>query len=567
LPWGRRSDLLEGSHTMKKVSTKGMWRLTGLLLLLATSAPALSVTDDEWSPPFNLSDWQPDVPDFRLRLGNDGTAAAFWHVENASNQWSLWARVRPPGDPWQLAANVSGTQEPFPNYLPFYWDTGVGPDGTAWLVWAGIDSAQSGDNWFVRAARLPPGGSWQSEPLTDGYYETSVRWVDLQVGPDGDLAAAWVACASSTDPTQGPCHVKVRRRPAGALSWDPVDQPDQTLGGGILRVAVLVGPGGLTVVLWQEADLSTPARWAIMARAFEPALAGGWEPSPTEVSGWKPSLYMAWPVMDPGGTVTAAWVATSADPTKEAIYASTRSADTGAWSTPAAISTARDGLYYPRLAVGQNGSVAAIWAYEPAVTEHYVFANARDVVSTWGAETLLFGGPGRRVRYWDLRVGVGPDGTATALYGYQETSHPANEDEILRWSVRPPYGGWADGGQGELGGWVGSIQSVALVVGNNSFATAVWAMEDAGRLPGEQWRVLAAVRPPDGPFEPPIVLSDWYQSAWPASSGLVVGRDGRPVLAGWYAQRADDNLSAVFYSELLPAGPHIYLPLVVRRSP
>jgi hypothetical protein len=213
LPWGRRSDLLEGSHTMKKVSTKGMWRLTGLLLLLATSAPALSVTDDEWSPPFNLSDWQPDVPDFRLRLGNDGTAAAFWHVENASNQWSLWARVRPPGDPWQLAANVSGTQEPFPNYLPFYWDTGVGPDGTAWLVWAGIDSAQSGDNWFVRAARLPPGGSWQSEPLTDGYYETSVRWVDLQVGPDGDLAAAWVACASSTE--------GLRASPSGRLGTQP----------------------------------------------------------------------------------------------------------------------------------------------------------------------------------------------------------------------------------------------------------------------------------------------------------------------------------------------------------
>jgi hypothetical protein len=559
----------EGSHTMNKLSTKGILRMMGLLLLLVVSAPALGDTDDEWLPPVNLSGWQHIVIDFQLRLGSDGTKAAFWLEQSAGGQWSLWARVQPPGGEWGLPENLSGTREQFPDYFPDFWDTGVTPGGTAWLVWAGIDTAQSGDNLFVMASRLPPGGSWQSELLTPAY-ETTIRWVDLDVGPGGDLAAAWVACASTTLPSDGPCHVRVRRRPAGAPGWQPLAQPDEAIGVGITQAGVLVGPGGLTVALWEQADTSTPARWAVMARAFEPAPApGAWDPNPINLSGWKPSMQMSWPVMDPGGTLTAAWVANSADPAKVAVFASTRSPAGGAWSQPPTpISTARSGMHYrPHLGVGQDGTVAATWGYIAPTTETYFFANARDAGSVWGSEAQLFGGPLVSLRLWNWRAAVGSDGTAIALYSHMDSSHHVDENEVVRWSGRPPHGVWGGAGQGELGDWVSSIQSLDLAAGKDGHATAVWGPWHAGRPQGEQWRILAAIRPPESPFGPATDLSGWHSFAETSPGGLVVGPDGRQVLAGWRIQRLDDSATAFQYSEFTSTGPRIYLPLIVRQSP
>jgi hypothetical protein len=542
--------------------TRGIAATTGLLLLLVITTPVLSAAGG-WSPPFNLSEWHDDVPLFRLALGGEGTQAAFWQAEQASIQWSLGVRVRPPGGDWGPPESFTGPQAPFadPPPVPF-WDAGVAPDGTAWAMWAAIDSGQMGDNVQVWASSRPAGGSWHTEELTSGY-ETFVAWVDLHVGPDGDLAAAWLACTS--DQTyQGPCHVRVRRRPAGAPNWEPVEQPDQAVGAGIRQVSVLVGPGGLTVVLWKQAGPSTPYQEAIMARAFEPA-SGTWDPGPTNVSGWKPWIGMAW-VMDPAGTVTAAWNSPAADPSKLAIYASTRPAASGAWSAPPAqLSSAHStGLYPPSLAVGPNGTVAAIWAYYETATEYYVFANARDAGSTWGAEALLSGGTGWQVVYYNLRTAVWPDGTAMALYGIRDTHRPATEDERLHWVVRPPHGAWGDGGQGEVGDWVDHIESPALAATSDGRAVAVWGLEDAGGPAGEQYAVLAATWPPGGPFHPPVAIAQWYQETAPAPAGLIAGPEGHPVAAAWLGQRASDGASAVFYNELFGGGPRIYLPMVLK---
>jgi hypothetical protein len=549
---------------MKTTRTRGVVGTVGLLLLLA-STPALSVAGG-WSPPFNLSQWHDDVPFFRLALGADGTQAAFWQVEQASLQWWLGARVRSPGEEWGSEKDLSGMREPFPISFFLSWDAGVAPNGTAWAVWAAIDSGQAGDNVQVWASRLPPGGSWHTEELTSGY-ETAVRWVDLHIGPDGDLAAAWVACTTyGLVPADGPCHVRVRRRPSGAPNWEPVEQPDESLGMGILRASVLVGPGGLTVALWQEAHTAAPDSWGILARTFEPA-SGTWDPGPTNLSGWKPSINLAWPVVDPDGNVSAAWRCAAADPSKKAVYASTRPAS-GTWSAPPIqISSARStGLYPPSLAVGPNGALAAIWAYEPTATEHYVFASARDPGSAWAPETQLFGGAGWKVYYWNLRTAVWPDGTAMALYGIQDTHRPATEDERLRWIVRPPHGIWGDSGEGELGDWVASIESLALVATSDGRAVAVWGPEVAGGPPGEQWTVLAAIRPPGGPFDPPLPLGEWYQYTAPAPAALIAGPEGQPVAAAWLGQRASDGSSALFYNELLGGGPRIYLPMILKGS-
>jgi hypothetical protein len=548
---------------MRTRCTRGVVSTAGLLLLLAITTPVLSVTG-EWSPPFNLSEWQNGVYRYRLALGGDGTQAAFWQIlELPSLQWSLEARVRPPGEPWGPPLSLTGTKQSFSADYPTIWNAGVAPDGTAWAVWAAIDTGQVGDNVQVWASNLPPGGSWQSEALTSGY-ETSVRWVDLQVGPDGDLAAAWVACASSTNPADGPCHVRVRRRPAGAPNWEPIEQPDQAVGVGMYQTHIAVGPGGLTVVLWEQADTSTPKQWAIMARAFEPA-SGTWDPGPTNVSGWKAGGGMAGPVMDPAGTVTVAWyAAASGDPAKWAIYANTRPAASGAWSgSPPQLSSANAGIPFDySLAVGQNGTVAAIWGYEVTTTQHNVFASARDPASTWSAETQLLGTPGLRTDYFYLRLAVWPDGSVLALYPIQDTHRPTSDDERLHWIVRSPHGTWGEGGQGEVGDWMAFLSGLVLSAGGDGRAVVVWGPRDAGGPAGEQYTVLAAIWPPGGPFGPPGPLAEWYQLTEPDE--LIASPEGMPLAVAWWGQRTSDGASAVFYNELLGGGQRIYLPMILR---
>lgn len=369
--------------------------LLALLALLAASTPAMTASGDIWSPPSNLSGWVDWVTETRLDLGPDGTQVAWWVAQDITTKWSLWARVRPPGGEWGPPANLSGWRQVLGTFLTTYWDTGVGPDGTAWALWVGVDSTQSGDNVLVQSARRPPGEPWQTVVLSDGY-ETAVRWAGLDISPDGHLAAAWVACASSSDLEKGPCHVRVRRRQAGAPSWLPTEHADQTASGeGISKAYLLAGPGGMTTVLWLQADTSNPANWAAMGRTFKPEPSpGSWDTTPVNLSYWQTYLELAEPVTDPGGTVTAAWLTRAPDPAKTVIYASTRSAASGTWSSPPTpLSTDRGGfrLYAPTLAAGHNGTVAASWVYRAVASESYLYANVRDAGSVWGGETLVYG--------------------------------------------------------------------------------------------------------------------------------------------------------------------------------
>jgi hypothetical protein len=545
--------------------SRGLLGVMAVLALLVASTVTMVASDEGWTPVVNLSDWQPYFSEgaFRLDLGDDGTQLASWIAGDASGNWALWARVRPPGGLWGPVENLSGFQPYLRKGLATYWDAGVTPNGTAWALWAAVDSAQSGDNVFVMSAHRPPRGSWQPEELTAGF-ETAVRSADLAIGPDGDLAAAWVACASSSDPAEGPCHVRLCRRPVGASGWGSLEQPDETVGEGISEARVLVGPGGLTVVLWPQASPSSPAQWALMAQAYPPAPT---EVHPTNISGWKKLVDLAQPVIDPGGTVTAAWRTLSADGTNDANYANTRPAG-GSWNAnPAQISTPLTGfrLYKPVLAVGQDGTVIAAWIWRVQATESYLLANARDAGQAWGGEVQLHGGS--NLTFGSVSLGVWPEGSAMALFSLTDTSRTKTEDDLLRWTVRPPHGAWGGGGQGELGVWMDSIQGQALKLGQDGSGAAVWGVTDAGRPPGETQTVLAAIWPPGGPFDPPTVISDWFNYTWVLPEGLVVGRGGRPVGTVWQAQEPNTGALAVLYSGRESGWQRIYLPLVVRGFP
>ena len=534
---------------MKKRLLHGMPpALLGLMLaaLLVTTRPALTTSGADWSPPVNLSGWQEFPQVHQLALGVDGTQAAFWLVLDLSNnQGALWARVRPPGGGWSALENLSGWM-PITAWQPGH-GIGVAPDGTAWALWTAIDSTQPGDNWRVMAAHQPPGGAWQTEPLSD--WETTLRSLKMHIGPDGDLAAAWVACAWTTNDAQGPCAVRVRRRPAGSAAWVPIERLDGGSGMGIHWPHILVGPGGLTVVEWLEANPSASSQWAVMARAYRPS-SGAWDGSITNVSGFVPQAIESRPVMGADGTVIVAWNAVSSDPSKSAQYSATRAAATGTWSPATPISAAHSAgsLEVPGLAVGQNGTLVAAWQRSSG-TQVAIFANARDPGGTWGTETRVSEWM-RMVFVWGLEVW--PDGTAVALWEARDGSRPATEDETVFWSARPPHGTWGGGGQGQLGNWYDEIYGAALVLGDDGSATALWAVKDASRPAGQQSAVWAATWPSGGAWSTPGALSDWYKLAFVWPWGLAVGSGGQPVAAAWDIERDTTPAYALFYSELAP---------------
>jgi hypothetical protein len=535
---------------------KRLCSLTTAVVLLVMTAPALATSNSGWTEPINLSDWQDSIDlALRLELGADGTQAAFWARWNAAyTQQSLWARVRSPGGDWSGAENISGWVPTSGPSIRISWSTGVAPDGTAWALWTAIDSGVSGDNRQVKVARRSPSGFWQSEVLTP-FYEPEIGFLDMDIGPDGDLAALWVPCAGSY------CHVRVRRRPSGSTNWEPCSEVDSALGR-IDTAYALVGQDGLTVIVWNEGDAPTPSSWTVKARAYRSTPApGAWDPSPTDISGSKASLDLSSPVMDLGGTITVAWVATGSVPSNKAIYSATRTMG-GTWnSPPAQISTERGGYmtYPPTLAVGQNGTVAATWTHAVTTTQEILLANARDAGSTWGTEAQLANGTGL-LSLSDLKIR--PDGTIMALWWKHDYSRPAMEDEGVFWSTRQPNSIWGSGGQGRVGDWCDNIFGAALGLRDDGSAVVLWSVGDSSRPAGQQWAVQAATKPPGDTWSTPTTISDWYKLALVQDEALVSGPGGRPVGAMCYIERDATLSDAVFYSEW-PVW-RIYVPVVLR---
>jgi hypothetical protein len=532
-----------------------------------------------WSPPLNVSGWYTlgIGQGMRLKMGADGMQAAFWIQAVSIMEGAIFGAVCPPSGDWSAAENVTGWLTPaIPTLNPAYWSAGVGLDGTTWAVWSIVDPAQPGDNVRVKVGHRPPGGTWQTDDLSEWWHGTLPRAVDLHIGPDGDMAAIWAECASLANLSQGPCSMNVRRRLAGATTWETTERLDSLTGAGIAWPHVLVGPAGLTVVVWAEANPSSPSQWGVKARAYTPS--SGWDSSVEDVSdGWLEPRYpngdwLAQPVMDASGTFITAWTAkTSPGSANDAQYSATRAASTGNWSPPAQISVDHNAgaLDTPWLAVGQDGTTIAAWKCEGVgvlANQYAIFANARDPGGTWSpAEVQVYSAWWDGVTLSDL--GIWPDGTAVVLWQAVDTSRPATENEGVFWSAR--HGGtWGGGGQGQLGLWAEEVNGAALELGGDGSATAIWSIEDASQPVGEQSSVQVAAWPPGGPWGASEPLAAGYKSAFVWHEGLVAGQGGRPVAAVWWVMRDVVNpITTPSYAVFHSQWPEwrIYLPLVIRN--
>jgi hypothetical protein len=83
------------------------------------------------------------------------------------------------------------------------------------------------------------------------------------------------------------------------------------------------------VVLWEETNTLDTSKWGVMARAFNPG-SGNWSANYVDpISGWFEEMGLGEPVMEPDGTVIAAWTETSPVRNADTIFSATRPISTG----------------------------------------------------------------------------------------------------------------------------------------------------------------------------------------------------------------------------------------------
>jgi hypothetical protein len=554
----------------KRDISKLIWTVF-LLLVLTTFSTALSASNAEWSEPVNLSGWREDLSSIHhLEMSEDGRQVAFWVGYQTNKQWSIWARVRPPGGDWEPAHNVSGWMELLDDPPGIHgYDVGMTPWGEAWAIWAEQVSQQPGDNIWVKGARCSPEEcTWQVENVSD-WPEGFIRDVDISIGIEGHLAVSWVACAGNPSTGGGPCAVYVKRRFPGATGWEPLERLDGSSGMAIWSVNTLVGPGGLTFVQWWEDSPYPPEGYlktGAFGKTFVPA-SGTWDGSSyTPLSGWKEGLVPSDPVMDPSGTVITAWSELiTKSPYTYNNYSRTRSSASGTWSSPTKISQDNKIKSKIFLAVGHNGTVLAVTVKgRPGSTSEFAwFATVRDAGSTWGSEIQLSDWISSGHTYPAL--GVWPDGTCLVTWNMLDSSRGPNQDEAMFWNTRPPNSSWA--GQGRLSLWYDSVDNPNLDLGHNGSAVLTWATKDADQAANQQTVIMATHYPPGGPWTDPIAISDWDKNAMMFPMGLAVHPEGQPIGAVWY-QYNNVKGSGFFYSQFGAEEEvvwnKVYLPMVAR---
>lgn len=541
--------------------------------LLALTSYLAKASFDNWSDPENLSEWLTNLSNPWLLGSKDGTHVVFWiDYDFATNQDALQARVRYPVGEWSAIESVFGTVEEYPVDPEF----AAAPDGTFWALWAMADKNQPGDNMQLVAASWKENGPWQTEPISD--YETTVRNIDLSIGPEGHIAATWVACATTSSDDQGPCDVRVRRRNPGAATWELNNDSLDTAIYGIVDARSRVSPEGLIVTTWGEYSQKANDEWLVMSASYDPGLKT-WDFPPEEISdgGFMPGMnpFMTKPVMGTDGTVIVGWyMLNPSQPNKSKLYTATRQVSPGKWDLPISLSD----YHFPsygnslRLALGQDGTAVAAWVEKRGTTlsEYALYANQRDPGDSWLSNPV-------KITNWIDRIvlaapQVWPDGSALLLWKAVDYRRPVDESQSVFWSARSPKGDWGDLGDGQLGNWYQEIFSVSAAAADNGGITAVWGIEDTSRPPGEYAGALAASWIPGNGDIPVSTITSGYHSIYLNEQSVLVSPDGATSSAAWGARKYINSpnltaVDAVFYAVGIGGTHRDYLPLVVKSAP
>jgi hypothetical protein len=164
-------------------------------------------TTGSWEAPVAISESSRRAQYAEAAVGTDGTLAVSWEsrLSTTAGYYTsarAMAAIRPPGGGWGPESLLSD-----PDIEGRTPHVGVGPDGTATVVWEHYDGAT-----LKIASRTHRAGAWQPEQLLTQSVDSQSRPV-LAVGPDGTAVVEFDDLANG---------VGVVIRPPGS-GWRPPD--------------------------------------------------------------------------------------------------------------------------------------------------------------------------------------------------------------------------------------------------------------------------------------------------------------------------------------------------------
>lgn len=237
-----------------------MKRIIILVLLMVLLAgcrvgPPAAVTS-AWSPPVNASNSPGDATQ-RVRLAGGPTGMAAAWMEGVLNQ-ATGPAMALVGGPWEWVG---------PHSQPGYVNPSlaVGPDGTAYVAWAGLDHAPY-DVYFAERA---PGQAW-SVPYNLSNSPSNCVYPDILLDGSGTLWVVWQDSLSDTN-----AELYFAARPAGEgwtgaqrITYNAVQD---------LNVRIAEAPAG-PVIVWRQSGRSQAVSIdAILSEPLDKPLAGSWE--------------------------------------------------------------------------------------------------------------------------------------------------------------------------------------------------------------------------------------------------------------------------------------------------
>jgi hypothetical protein len=348
----------------------------------------------------------------------------------------------------------------------------VDAGGNAVAIW----ERHVGGEEIVEATERPAGGEW-SEPEVISLPGEEGEQSQVAIDAAGNAIAVWV-----TGDGIGGFVVRSAVRPPGGAWAEPEDVSDSISAAGSPMLAIDAVSEAVAVwtafdsgdVLVQGAVLSTDGEWS-EPDDLSPA---GQDVTPLEA----PDV-----AIDAAGNAIAVW---KLEGSNDIIQAAVRPAGQDDWAAPDDLSDAGQDAGEPAVAMDEAGEAVAVWtrldgtdtiqaAVRPADGEWAAPDDLSDASQTAGEPNVEMDGAGEAVAVWHRYNG---------------------SNFIVQAAVRPADGEWADADDLSASGQDGSSPVVATndAVG----AVAMWYRDD-----GANFRVQAAVRPPDGEWSKPDTLS------------------------------------------------------------
>ena len=420
------------------------------------------------------------------------------------------AKTVPPG-PWVSPARPLSPL----NAISASPKVATGPEGTTVVYWRFTPGADS----ILQARVRPPAGEFGPiESLSPAGSDASQPV--LAVGPDGTIRAVW-ASFDGVNTTL----VTRARSSGGAL--EPI-QNLNTPGPGIGPPALSIGSDGTTTVTWNGTNGThsiVRARTAPPGRAFGPEVLLS---QPGEHSG------ASQVVTAPDGTTTAVWRRNNGSDHK--VQVSTRPPG-GSFGPVEDLTSIGASTSQPAVAIGPDGTVAVGWHRRFGV-DFFPQVRTRPPGGGFG-QTQSLSTPGQPAS--DPRLAVGPDGTVTAVWSRSDGPY-----DIAETRSQPPGGQF--GPTIDLSQSGASAEQPVISAGLDGSEVVVWSrfdgvadrVESRTRLPGGAFGPTQIISPEGQP-------SSFSEVAvGPDGRATAVWRRSNPFLIYSISTLAPEYTLAVF---------------------